>query len=126
MQQLLIIGLGGALGAMARYSVYFIYATTGGKLFPLPTLLVNVVGSFLIGIAYYAIVERLQLQAVWRNGLIVGFLGAFTTFSTYSLDALRILQNGELSIALGYLLLSVVLCLIATWLGFWLVERFLV
>ncbi|MCL6414880.1 fluoride efflux transporter CrcB [Aestuariirhabdus sp. Z084] len=122
-QQLLFVGMGGALGAAARFSVYNLYELTGSKLFPMPTLIVNVVGSFLIGIAYFTIVERLQLPPVWKSGLITGFLGAFTTFSTYSLDALRMIQNGELGVAVGYLFASVVLCLIATLAGFLLVEK---
>ncbi|MCX4029003.1 fluoride efflux transporter CrcB [Endozoicomonas sp. SM1973] len=117
LQQMISVACGGALGAIARFLVYWGYQQLGGKFFPLPTLVVNVLGSFFIGIAYFILVERLQLQPAWRNGLIVGFLGAFTTFSTFSLDAFRVIQNGEPWIALSYMVGSVVLCLLATWLG---------
>ncbi|RRJ84787.1 CrcB family protein [Aestuariirhabdus litorea] len=122
-QQLLFVGAGGAAGACARFLVYHLYGMTGSRLFPMPTLIVNVVGSFLIGIAYFTLVERLQLPPMWKNGLIGGFLGAFTTFSTFSLDALRMIQNGEVGIAMGYMIASVVFCLMATLAGFLVVEK---
>ncbi len=122
-QQLLFIGAGGAVGAISRFMVYHLYGLSGARFFPAPTMIVNIIGSFLIGIAYFTMVERLQLPPVWKNGLIIGFLGSFTTFSTFSLDALRMIQNGEFPVAFGYMVASVVLCLMATLAGFLVVEK---
>lgn len=109
--QWLSVALGGALGAMARFGVNaLVYPVAVGK-FPLGTLLVNVLGSIIIGICYVLIIERGVLPAELRNILMVGFLGAFTTFSTFSLDALSLWQNGHLVTGLLYVLGSVILCL---------------
>jgi CrcB protein len=84
---------------------------------PLGTWLVNVSGSLLIGILYVLLVERLPVNTELRALLMVGFLGAFTTFSSYSLDTLLLIERGLVIQALIYTLGSVVFCLLATWLG---------
>ena len=107
----LAVALGGAAGAVMRFAVAgWIYPLYGNK-FPLATLVINIAGSMLMGIAYVLIIERGILPAEWRNLLMVGFLGAFTTFSTFSLDALALWQNGHLALGLVYILASVLLCL---------------
>ena len=78
------------------------------------TLVVNVVGSALMGLCYVLIIERGVLPAEFRNLLMVGFLGAFTTFSSFSLDTLALWQNGQPVLAAAYVVLSVVLCLMGT------------
>ena len=109
--QWLAVALGGAIGAMARFAVNgWLYPVYEHK-FPLGTLAVNVLGSFLMGVAYIVIIERGLIHPEWRNILMVGFLGAFTTFSTFSLDALSLWQNGHPLEALLYVVLSLVLCL---------------
>ena len=109
--QWLAVALGGALGAMGRFAVNAaIFPLFSGR-FPLGTLIVNVVGSLLMGVCYVLIIERGVLPAELRNLLMVGFLGAFTTFSTFSLDTLALWQNGHLLLALAYVLASVVLSL---------------
>jgi CrcB protein len=111
MIHLAAVAVGGALGALARYGLAgLIYPVAGGK-FPLATLVVNVLGSTLMGVLYVLIIEKGVLSPEWRNILMVGFLGAFTTFSTFSLDALALWQNGHLLLAISYVLLNVVLCL---------------
>jgi CrcB protein len=85
--------------------------------FPWGTLAVNVLGSFLIGMVYILISERMLLSEQWRAVLIVGYLGAFTTFSTFSLDALLLMQEGFIVQAFSYILASVALCLLCAWLG---------
>ena len=111
--QWLAVALGGALGAMGRFAVTGYAFPLFENRFPLGTLIVNVVGSFLIGVLYVLIIEKGILPAEWRNFAMAGFLGAFTTFSTFSLDALNLWQNGHGAVAAGYVLGSVVLCLAA-------------
>lgn len=110
MKYLLFIALGGASGAVARY----LLATSAHRLWegqlPVGTLLVNVVGSLGIGILYVLLVEKQLIHQDWRGVLMVGFLGAFTTFSTYSLETISLLESGHTALALGYMLGSAVLC----------------
>jgi len=113
----LAVALGGALGALARYWMYNAWIKLAENAFPYITLLVNVIGSLLIGIAFVLLVERNLIGLEWRNVITVGFLGAFTTFSTFSLDALGLLEQGQISLALVYILSSVIICLLAAWLG---------
>jgi CrcB protein len=76
------------------------------------TLLVNMVGSFAIGVVYVLLVERQLIHADWRGVLMVGFLGAFTTFSTFSLETISLLEAGHVVHALAYMLGSAVLCVV--------------
>ena len=118
----LAVAIGGALGAMARYAVStWIFNATSHK-FPYATLTVNVLGSFIMGILFVIIVERAALPAELRGLLMIGFLGAFTTFSTFSLDALGLWQNGHLFLALVYVLATVVFCLVAISCSIWLAR----
>lgn len=112
--QWLFVALGGAFGAMARFGVsIWVYPLMGNR-FPLGTVVVNIAGSLLMGVCYVLIMEKASLSPEWRSLLMIGFLGAFTTFSTFSLDALALWQNGHLSLALLYVVGSVLLCLAAT------------
>ena len=122
--QWLAVALGGALGSMARYALStWIYQISSHK-FPYATLTVNVLGSFVMGILFVVIVERAALPQEMRSLLMVGFIGAFTTFSTFSLDALGLWQNGHLFMALIYILATVILCLIAISSAIWLTRLF--
>jgi len=113
----LAVAFGGALGAMTRLFVYNVFQRTGSSAFPWATLTVNVLGSFLIGIAFILITERMALGPYWRGVVTIGFLGAFTTFSTFSMDVIGLLEQGSLSQAFLYVLSSVLVCIIASWLG---------
>ena len=120
------VAIGGALGAMARYGVSTLVFDASTQRFPYATLSVNVLGSFLMGILFVLIVEKGLLPPEMRSILMVGFLGAFTTFSTFSLDALGLWQNGHLLLALVYALGTVVLCLAAISIAVWLTRLFLI
>jgi len=115
------VAIGGALGAMGRYAMSTWVFQINHK-FPWATLTVNVLGSFVMGILFVVIVERGALSMEMRSLLMIGFLGAFTTFSTFSLDALGLWQNGHLFLALLYVLASVALCLLAITSSIWLTR----
>lgn len=110
------IAVGGALGALARYGVdEWVGRRTGA--FPWGILVVNVSGAFLIGVAAEAMEPRFEDAAWLRTAAITGFLGAYTTFSTFSLDTYRLLDRGAIDQALANVLGTVVLGLLAVWLG---------
>jgi len=113
----LAVAFGGALGALSRYWMYNNWTKLAENQFPYVTLIVNVSGSLLIGVAFVLLVERNYIGLEWRNVISVGFLGAFTTFSTFSMDALGLLEQGQISLAVIYIVISVLVCLLAAWLG---------
>lgn len=116
MVRLTVIALGGAAGALARYWMSsWVYRVLGTG-FPWGTLAVNVAGSLAIGFLAVYLLDRTH-SAEWRALLIVGFLGAFTTFSTFSLETLTLIEEAELGRAIANAAVSVVACLAATWLG---------
>ncbi len=112
--QWLAIAFGGAVGAILRHLITVSSFHLFGGRFPYGTLIVNVIGSFLIGIAYVAIVERAMLGHEWRLLLMTGFFGALTTFSTFSLETVILWHNGQPLVALANVLISFALCLAAT------------
>jgi len=120
----LAVAMGGALGSMARYALSIWIFQVSTHKFPYATLTVNVLGSFVMGILFVVIVEKAALPAEMRSLLMIGFIGAFTTFSTFSLDALGLWQNGHLFMALMYTLATVILCLIAISSAVWLTRLF--
>jgi CrcB protein len=112
MKYLLFIALGGASGAVSRYLLAnWVHGLWEGKL-PVGTLLVNMLGSFAIGIVFVLLVERQYIHADWRGVLMVGFLGAFTTFSTFSLETISLLEAGHTIHALAYMFGSALLCVV--------------
>jgi len=117
MNQILLIAGGGALGAVLRFLFSgWVYGVLGRD-FPYGTLVVNVIGSLLMGLFFALLVERLVSGPEWRALLMVGLLGAFTTFSTFSIETFNLLEDGELFKAFSNVLLSVVLCLLSAWAG---------
>lgn len=119
----LAIAVGGAAGALARYAMMSVVASwmvtlaPASQSFPWGTLMVNLSGSVLIGILYVLFAERMLLSADLRALLVVGFLGAFTTFSTFSLDTILLIEQGWWLQALLYTLGSVTFCVLGAWLG---------
>ena len=124
MNTFVAVAVGGALGAVSRYSFGLVALALIGNRFPWATLGVNVVGSFLIGLAAVLIGDRIVDGELWRPLIIVGFLGAFTTFSAFSLDTLLLLQQGNYNTASAYMLGSVTLCLGGTVSGMQLAKIF--
>jgi CrcB protein len=111
------IAFGGALGAMSRFWLHTAVQRFNGSSFPLGTFAVNVLGSFLIGVFFVVLAEKAQLSETWRPLIVIGFLGAMTTFSTFSLDALLLFEQGNYNTALFYIVSSVALCLFAAFVG---------
>ena len=117
MNQILAIAGGGAIGAILRYWVSTGVYALAGRNFPYGTLAVNIIGSLVMGLLFVLLIERMAENSLWRAALLVGLLGAFTTFSTFSIETLNLLEEGAYSRALLNALLSVVLCVAAAWLG---------
>ena len=116
---LLVIAFGGSLGAVARYSLVQLTAPYTRNGFPLGTLLANVTGSFLIGLAFvYFFIKYPGLTPHWRSQVMVGFLGAFTTFSTFSLEAWTLYLQGQVFMAAFYIVISLAGCLLAVAAGY--------
>ncbi len=117
MNMTVAIAAGGALGALFRYWVSIgVHRFAGGD-FPYGTLTVNVAGSLLMGALYVLFIERMDVDPIWRGALLIGLLGAFTTFSTFSMETLNLVENGEPLKALANVLASVILCIVACWVG---------
>ena len=117
MNQILYIAAGGATGAVLRYLVSTGVHQWLGRGFPYGTLVVNVSGSLIMGFLYILLIERTDAGVAWRAGLIIGLLGAFTTFSTFSIETLNLIESGEQMKATLNILFSVSLCLLGCWAG---------
>jgi fluoride exporter len=123
MIHLISIAAGGAVGALLRF-----WFSSGahyllGKGFPYGTMLVNVIGSFIIGAVYVYMVERGELSEDWRAFLVIGLLGAFTTFSTFSFETINLIETGEMLKAGLNILFSVSLCLSVCWVAMMLARQ---
>ena len=116
-RQLLAVAAGGATGAVLRWLMAGAVQRWAGGAFPWGTFAVNALGSFLLGFLFVWLIERSTATELVRLALTVGLLGAFTTFSTYSLESIRLLQEGALGMAAANVMGQVVVCLVLTWLG---------
>ena len=113
----LFVAIGGAGGACLRFFIAQIVLNWLGKGFPFATLIVNITGSLIMGFLYGLIEQGIIEVVLYRTLIGIGFLGAFTTFSTFSLDTLLLLQQGETIKAMLNVLLNVTLCVLAAGLG---------
>ncbi|MDR0509682.1 MAG: fluoride efflux transporter CrcB [Rikenellaceae bacterium] len=120
LKTILLVGAGGAAGSVARYmtSCLMLFSGTLWGIFPWPTLTVNTLGSLFVGLLFACgIGSDAGLLAV------TGFCGGFTTFSTFSLETVAMLRAGHISHAVAYMALSLLICLGATWLGWFIGEK---
>jgi len=122
MRYLLVLA-GGGTGALARYVAASAIMTRFGGKFPLGTLTINVTGSFLIGFLMTMLTERFQLDPQWRLLLVVGFVGGYTTFSSFEWETFTAVRDGALWAAMLNIVSSVVLGNMAVWLGVMLARR---
>jgi len=113
----LVIGIGGFLGANARYLVAGWAAQRFGTTFPYGTFIINVSGSFILGLFLVVVQERTFIHPNYRLFFAVGFLGAYTTFSTFTYESLRLLQDGSILLGLTNIFASVVVGLLGVVLG---------
>jgi CrcB protein len=111
------VALGGALGALTRYAITIFFQLHYSSSIPWGTIFANVVGSFLMGVLFIILQEKFAQNDVLKGLLAVGFLGALTTFSSFSLETLIMLQKGNFTYAFGYVIASVGLCLMAAYIG---------
>lgn len=119
-----LVALGGACGAVSRYFLGNIVGRSLGSVFPYGTFIINIVGCFCMGVLMTLIMERQLLPASARLLLCVGFLGGFTTFSSFGIEALSLLTSGRLCAALAYVGGSVLLGLVAAFGGLQLARLF--
>lgn len=117
MATVLCIALFGALGCLSRYWLSGWVYTVVGRSFPYGTLVVNIAGAFLIGLIMEFSLRSTLVPPTLRIGLTIGFLGGLTTFSTFSYETFRLLEEGDFLFAAANVLVSVVVCLAFTWLG---------
>ena len=114
------IAIGSALGGLARYWCSGVAARLIGETFPWGTIIVNIVGSFIIG--FFATLTgpdgRIFADTLTRQFVMIGFLGGYTTFSSFSLQTLALVQDGEWLLASANIALSVIACLLAVWAGY--------
>ncbi len=115
--QLIAVAAGGACGALMRFWVSTAVYAWLGRAFPWGTLAVNVLGSLLMGFLSVYLIERANISPEWRAAILIGFLGAFTTFSTFSLETFNLIDDGALWRATINMAGSVLLCVLAAWAG---------
>ena len=115
--QLVLIAVGGAVWALMRYGVLRVAAPSEPGTFPAHTFIVNVSGAFLVGLLATLLLERTNLSVDVRAGILIGGLGAYTTFSAFSLETLQLLEDGKWPLAFMYVTASVLGALAAVWVG---------
>jgi fluoride exporter len=112
-----MVGIGGFLGAIARFWLGGYVSTRMGTRFPYGTVLINCTGSFLIGFIVTLLAEKTHWSPNWRYLIPIGFIGAYTTFSTFEYETFRVIQDGELLMAFLNVVLSVIVGFLAVWMG---------
>jgi CrcB protein len=121
---LLLVGLGGFFGAIARYALGLVLAKRLGTTWPYATFIINVTGCFALAFFMTLVTERTTIHEGWRYLFPIGFVGAYTTFSTYEYETARLIETGALGRALSYVMLSTIVGFAAVVLATWVVRRF--
>ena len=116
MEVVLVVGLGGAVGAILRWWVGVLMSHLLAPVF-LGTLVVNLAGSFLVGVLLIWFQGKLPINDVLRTGIVVGLLGGFTTYSAFSMETVNMMMAGLYGRASAYIVVTVVVCLMGTWAG---------
>lgn len=122
--RILSVALGGAFGAVARYLINISPLQTWFEKFPFPTFFINVTGSFLLGFLLMLFTDKFDVSDNVRFAVIVGFLGAFTTFATFEMEIWGLIKENHFFIAFLYLFLSVLVGFIGVLSGVWFAKRF--
>jgi len=117
MMKYFVVGAGGFIGSVLRFWVGTFCASRFGTRIPYGTFFVNITGSFLIGLVYTLILAKTQLNPNWRYFVPIGIIGGYTTFSAFEYETFRSFESGDLLIAFGNVVLSVVLGFACVWLG---------
>jgi fluoride exporter len=117
MNQVIAIAIGGAVGSVLRYLLSTWVHTFASRSFPYGTLAVNVLGSLVMGVLFVLLTERFAANGVLRAGLLIGVLGGFTTFSSFSIETFNLIEQGAMAKAAGNMAASLLLCIGATWFG---------
>ena len=118
MSRIFLIGLAGFVGTIGRYWLSGVVARRYGETFPLGTLVVNLSGCLLVGLLYYLLQERFVVNPTARTVILIGFLGGFTTFSSFGLQTFTLLQDGEFGLATLNLTISNFVGLVLVWVGY--------
>lgn len=115
LKELLLVGLGGGIGSMLRYGGNVLI---GNKYFPYSTFIINIIGSLVIGIVFGLSMKNEQFANTWKTFLATGICGGFTTFSAFSMENFRLIENGRYAWAILYIILSIALGITAAAIGY--------
>jgi CrcB protein len=118
MGKLFLIGLAGFIGTLSRYWMSGVVARRYGETFPMGTLAVNLVGCFLVGLLFYTLEERFLVNQTARTVVLIGFLGGFTTFSSFGMQTFTLLKDGEVGFAILNITASNFVGLLLVWAGY--------
>tara|TARA_Y100000768_G_scaffold360631_1_gene318016 strand:- start:363 stop:740 length:378 start_codon:yes stop_codon:yes gene_type:complete len=118
MNLIIAIFLGGGCGALSRYLIIDQINKISSNSFPYGTTLVNVLGAFLIGIIYYLLISKIIINEQLKVFITIGFLGGFTTFSSFNLDFFKLIESGNIFLAIVYALASFLITIVAFYIGY--------
>lgn len=122
MGTIIAVGMAGAIGSILRFILSVRVQSLTNSSFPFGIFSVNVIGCFLIGFLATFFLERMEVLPIWRAAVLIGFLGGFTTFSAFTNDSISLIESGEFFMAISYIFLTLILCLLVTWIGVWLAR----
>ena len=126
MKVVIFIAIGGMFGALSRYYLGQQVIKYFGYYFPLQTIIINVIGSFLIGLIFEISRTKFSLNEELRLLIMVGFLGSFTTFSAFTLDFFLLIEREEILLSFMYIVVSVMISILAMWLAIWFVRSVII